>query len=65
MIDHIRRWNIWRKNNLNGPIHKLFVLFGIIHSPTFAFILLPEERNEIMSGFQKVLKGEYNTGKSR
>ena len=43
MLDHIRRWNIWRKGCLNGPIHKLLVLFGVIKSPTMPFVMLPEE----------------------
>lgn len=43
MLDHIRRWNIWRKHCLNGPIHKILVLFGVIKSPSMRFVLLPEE----------------------
>lgn len=43
LIKHIRRWNIWRKNNLNSPIHKLFVLLGIVVSPTFCATFLPED----------------------
>lgn len=34
-IKHFRQWNIWRKYNTNGFVHKLLVLFKIIHSPTF------------------------------
>lgn len=58
MINHIRRWNIWRKHCLNGSIHKMLVLFGVIHSPTFSYTLLPNETNEIVKEFQKALKGE-------
>lgn len=32
------RWNIWKnwyKRCTNGRVHKIFVLFGIINSPTF------------------------------
>lgn len=43
LVKHVRRWNIWRKRNYNGAIHKLLVLFGIRHSPTFEWTLLPEE----------------------
>ena len=43
MLNHIRRWNIWRKRNLNGPIYKILVLFGVIKSPTMASVWLPEE----------------------
>lgn len=34
-IARLKRWNRWRKVNANGWIYHLFVLFGIIHSPTF------------------------------
>lgn len=43
IIRHIKRWNIWRKKNTNGKLHHILVLFGIIKSPTFASVLLPEE----------------------
>lgn len=51
MIDHICRWNIWRKRCLNGPIYKILVLFGVIKSPTMALVRLPEEENEIVKAF--------------
>lgn len=35
LIMHIKIWNSWRKRSANCMIHKLFVLFGIIKSPTF------------------------------
>ena len=53
IIKHFRRWNIWRKKSLNGCIHKLFVLFRIIRSPTFEQIMLPEELDEIRSAVEK------------
>lgn len=60
MLDHIRRWNIWRKRNVNGPIHKILVLFGVNKSPTMAHVMLPEEEQETMDAFQRSLKGENN-----
>lgn len=60
MLNHIRRWNIWRKRNLNGPIYKTLVLFGVTKSPTMACVWLPEEEKEIAKafaeGYQKGLK---------
>lgn len=47
MLDHIRRWNIWRKGCLNGPIYKILVLFGVIKSPTMIFVMLSEEWDRI------------------
>jgi ABC-type multidrug transport system fused ATPase/permease subunit len=35
VIKHIKRWNSWRKYNRNSKLHKLLVLFNMIHSPTF------------------------------
>lgn len=58
IIKHIRRWNMWRKGCLNGPIHKFFVLFGIVHSPTLPSVLLPEEWAEIQDAFERGLHGE-------
>lgn len=45
---------------MNNRLHKLLVLFKLIYSPTFAFVLLPEEENKIVKGFQDALKGETN-----
>lgn len=63
-LDHIRRWNIWRKRCLNGPIHKILVLFGVIESPTMVYILLPEEEEKLRKdlikafGSDPFMKGE-------
>lgn len=35
LVNHIRRWNVWRKGNRNSAFHKLLVFFNIIYSPTF------------------------------
>ena len=43
MIKHIRRWNIWRKGCLNGPVHKVLVLFGLRKSPTFELMKVCSE----------------------
>lgn len=58
MLNHIRRWNIWRKRNLNGPIYKILVLFGVTKSPTMASVWLPEEEmaKAFVEGYQKGLK---------
>ena len=53
MIDHFRRWNIWRKRSLNGPLHKLLVLFRVIESPTMCYVLLPEEETAMFMAVQK------------
>lgn len=35
MIHRFKTWNVWRKHNRNNTVIKIFVLFNIIHSPTF------------------------------
>lgn len=37
MLKHVKIWNEWRKNSLNGAGHKFFVLIGVRKSPTFEF----------------------------
>lgn len=56
LIRHIRKWNYWRKRNTNGRLHHVLVLFGIVKSPTFAQVLLPEDIawDEVL----KILKGD-------
>ena len=56
IIKHIQRWNIWRKNSLNGPLHKFLVLVGLRKSPSMRFILTPDEIKEFEEAFEKGLK---------
>lgn len=51
IINHYRRWNKWRKFNMNGPLYKFLVLIGFAKSPTLPTVLLPEECDEILRGF--------------
>lgn len=41
---HIKRWNSWRKYNSNSWLHKILVLLGVIHSPTFGGHVVPLAR---------------------
>jgi hypothetical protein len=45
-IRHFKSWNSWRKHNRNNPIHKILVLFGIVHSPTFWYYYEEDEKQE-------------------
>ena len=49
LIQHIKRWNKWRKHNCNGRFHKLLVLLGMRKSPTFILTLTDEEEAYYMS----------------
>lgn len=46
IIKHFKRWNIWRKRNINGRMHKFLVLVGIRKSPTLYFTCLPGELDQ-------------------
>lgn len=76
MFNHVRRWNIWRKKCLNGPIYKILVLFGVTKSPTMAFVSLPEEeevaktfaegfRKGIEEGERLFIEKHYTTNQTR
>lgn len=56
IIKHIKRWNVWRKHNVNSKLHKILVLFGIIKSPTLAFTLIPEEYEEIQKAIEEAIE---------
>jgi hypothetical protein len=43
MIRRFKLWNKWRKNCLNGPLHKFLVLVGLVYSPTFRYFQMFEE----------------------
>lgn len=47
LIKHFRRWNIWRKHNVNHKLHKFLVLIGFTKSPTMTYVLLSEELEEL------------------
>lgn len=55
-INHIKRWNKWRKHCGNGWVHKISVLFGG-HSPTFQFTLTDEEIAEL----EQILTRSFET----
>lgn len=55
-IRHIKRWNKWRKRNLNGRLHKfLTLILGDEYSPTFATTLTDEEENKLHDSLQKAI----------
>lgn len=56
LINHIKRWNKWRKHCGNGRLYKISVLFGR-HSPTFALTFTDEEIAE----FEQILTQAFET----
>lgn len=64
LIKHVRRWNRWRKYNLNSPFYHILVLFGIVKSPTYHLVILPEEQIQIEELIEKWTKGENNNAEN-
>lgn len=56
IINHITRWNVWRKRNVNSIFYKILVLFGIIKSPTLAFTLTSRECDEIQKAMEEAME---------
>lgn len=52
LINHIKRWNKWRKYCRNGGLYKFSVLFGN-PSPTFMLVLTDEEEEEMRKEIQE------------
>ena len=57
-IEHVKKWNEWRKYSLNSPISKLLVLFNIIKSPTFESYLTEKERKDFVEKFSRAYETE-------
>lgn len=60
MTKRLRRWNKWRKHNLNSKLYQLLVLFGFIHSATFYCTLTDEEEE---AWHQRLLDAVQKGGK--
>lgn len=58
VINHIRRWNKWRKGNLNGRFYKFLVLIGVKESPTLPLTWLDSELKAYRKGLEDGLYGE-------
>lgn len=54
LINHIKRWNNWRKYNTNAWWYKILVLLGICHSPSFIYWW------SIKEGYLGFLKRNYS-----
>lgn len=64
IINHIKRWNKWRKYNSNSLVYKVLVLLHIVNSPTFMFVFTDEEELEIEEAFMKGLSNGCSNIKS-
>ncbi len=65
MINHIQRWNKWRKYNYNSLLHKLLVLLHVIYSPTFEFTFTDAEELKIEEAFMRGFNDGCNNIKSK
>ena len=64
LINHIKRWNKWRKHCVNGWLHKISVLFGG-YSPTFVFVLTDEEEEEIHRAVMRAIEEQEDADAGR
>lgn len=55
---HIKRWNKWKKNNINSWIHKLLVLFRLRTSPTFVLVLTDDEIKNLLNNHKEDLEND-------
>lgn len=55
---HIRRWNKWRKGNLNSRFYQFLVLIGFVKSPTMVLVLLDDENVDIHDILDRYEKGD-------
>lgn len=57
LVDHIQRWNKWRKHNTNGRLHHILVLTGLFHSPTLGLFLSNREERKAKESLERLRKG--------
>lgn len=56
LIDYFKCWNEWRKGNLNGTLHHILVLIGLVDSPTFDFLVATNvDEIEWQAAYSKVI----------
>ena len=67
ILKPVKRWNEWRKGNLNGRLYKILVLLKLAKSPTFELFATAEEREEAWLAFKKELEAALteNSNNSR
>ena len=54
MLDHIKRWNKWRKFSEDSRIYKLGVLLGIAAPLSFELTLTDEEESEVRKSMERI-----------
>lgn len=61
MSEEFRRrfkvWKKWSKRNTNSWLHKILVLFGVVHSPTFGLAMSMERCRENIRAAEATMKG--------
>lgn len=46
LLDHIQRWNKWRKHSMNSRLYKFLVLVGLQQSPTLVLYHTKKGEND-------------------
>ena len=52
---HFRKWNEWRKQNLNSKFYQLLVLLKVCISPTFELYITKQEMQEALDEMNRII----------
>ena len=52
---HFRKWNEWRKQNLNSKFYQLLVLLKVYKSPTFDLYITKQEMQEALDEMNRII----------
>ena len=52
---HFRKWNEWRKRNLNSKFYQLLILLKVFRSPTFELYITKQEMQEALDEMNRII----------
>lgn len=55
---HFRKWDEWRKRNLNSKFYQLLVLLKVYKSPTFDLYITKQEMQEALDEINRIIDNE-------
>ena len=58
---HFRKWNEWRKRNLNSKFYQLLVLLKVYKSPTFELYITKQEMQEALDEMNRIIDNRGDT----
>ena len=58
---HFRKWNEWRKQNLNSKFYQLLILLKVFRSPTFELYITKQEMQEAFDEMNRIIDNRGDT----